>query len=144
MSNTGDSTAPKQAPVPSRRRKPYTPPRLVSYRHVKDIIQGGGGMSSDAAGMPPGGRSKTFCWIAEALYGMEDPRTLLFRGWLLRVYDQRRPGWVFVALYRRFGRAVANPIHQGRLPRRLLRLWFDVLLEKALDDSACAIVAARR
>ncbi len=69
-------------------RKPYRRPHLVSYGHVKDVIQGGGGMMSDAAGTPPGGKSKG-CWIAEVLYGVEDPRTLLLRAWLSAAYKKR-------------------------------------------------------
>ena len=69
---------------PSTPRKPYTSPRLMSYGHVKDIIQGGGGKKSDAAGTPPGGNSKS-CWIAEQLYGVDDPRTWLLRAWLARL-----------------------------------------------------------
>jgi hypothetical protein len=121
-------------------RKPYAPPRLVSYGHVKDVIQGGGGMMSDAAGKPPGGKSKS-CWVAEALYGVEDPRTLLLRAWLTVIYDGRRPGWVLIALYQRFGRAAANLIRRGCLPKGPFRRVFDVLVDKALDERARVIVA---
>jgi hypothetical protein len=127
--------------VRSTPRKPYTPPRLVSYGHVKDVIQGGGGMMSDATGKPPGGRSKG-CWIAEELYGVQDPRTLLLRAWLAVAYDERRPGWVLIAFYQRFGRAAANLIRRGRLPRGLFRRAFDLLVDRALDERARAIVAA--
>jgi hypothetical protein len=127
---------------PSTPRKPYAPPKVVSYGHVKDIIQGGGGMKADA-GPPVGGNSKS-CWIAEALYGVHDPRTLLLRAWLSVAYDERRPGWwLFIALYRRFGRATADLIQRGYLPRQIFQPLFDVLVEKALTESAHAIVAAR-
>ena len=129
--------------TPPTPRKPYSPPRLVAYGHVKDIIQGGGGMGNDSSGIPPGGNSKA-CWIAEALYGVHDPRTLVLRAWLSVAYDERRPGWMFIAVYRRFGRAAANLIQRGYLPRQLFQPLFDTLVEKALDESACAIVAARR
>jgi hypothetical protein len=66
------------------------------------------------------------------LYGVDDPRTLLVRSWVTFIYDERRPGWMFVALYRTFGRATANLISRGILPRRLFRPLFDALLEKAL------------
>lgn len=113
------------APPPSG-RKPYSPPRVVEHGHVKDIVQGGAGMGSDAPD-----HSKV-CWIAEALYGASDPRTQLLRTWLTAVYDERRPGWVFVALYRRFGRSTAALIVWGFLPRRLFQPLFDSLVEKAL------------
>lgn len=118
-------------------RKPYSPPRLVAYGHVKDIVQGGTGMGSDAPD-----HSKV-CWIADVLYGAADPRTHLLRAWLTVIYDERRPGWMFVALYRTFGRSTAVLIKRGLLPRRAFHVLFDMLVEKALADSACAFVAAR-
>src|SRR5882724_10664942 len=97
-----DDKAGGAKPSTPRTRKPYTPPKMVSYGHVKDIIQGGGGKKSDATGTPPGGNSKS-CWIAEQLYGVDDPRTWLLRAWLARVYDERGRGWQFVALYNQYG-----------------------------------------
>jgi hypothetical protein len=127
-------------PSTPRTRKPYTPPRVVSYGHVKDIIQGGGGKKSDAGAAKGAGNSKA-CWIAEALYGVEDPRTLLLRAWLSTVHEERRPGWQFVTLYSRFGQATARLIYQGYLPRGLFRPLFDALVNKALDESAHTILA---
>ncbi len=75
-------------------RKPYTPPRLVSYGHVKDVIQTGGGGMNDGTDT-----SKTMCWVAEALYGASDARTLALRSWLTGIHAARRRGWVFVELY---------------------------------------------
>jgi hypothetical protein len=119
-------------------RKPYSPPRLVSYGHVKDIVQGGDGKGSDAPD-----HSKV-CWIAEALYGETDARTQLLRAWLTVVYDERQPGWMFVALYRTFGRSAAALIVRGILPRQLFQPLFDSLLNKALAACASAVVTARR
>ena len=120
-------------------RKPYTPPRLICYGSVKDIIQGGGGTKGDG-----GGRLTKACWVAEALYGVHDPRTALLRAWVTREYDQRGRWWLFAALYMKCGRAVASAIHRGRLPRRWLRPLFDVMVGKAFDESARAIRAADR
>jgi hypothetical protein len=119
-------------------RKPYSPPRLVLYGHVKDIVQGSNGNGLDTSG----NHSKT-CWIAEVLYGVDDPRTLLLRAWLTCLYDERRPGWMFVALYRRFGRGTARLIAAGVLPRQLFQPLFDTLLEKAVAEAPRAFVAAR-
>ena len=121
-------------------RKPYAPPRLVCYGSVKDLIQGGGGGGLDATS---GAHSKA-CWVAEALYGVCDPRTTLLRAWVTREYDQEGRWWLFAALYMRCGRAVANSIHRGHLPRRWLRPLFDFLVGKAFDESARAIRAAGR
>jgi hypothetical protein len=128
---------------PATARKPYTPPRVVSYGHVKDIVQGGGGKKSDAAGTPPGGRSKG-CWIAEELYGVDDPRTWLLRAWVARVYETRSPGWQFAALYGWAGQPTARLIALGCLPRGAFRALFDALLDRALDATAPVVAAARR
>src|SRR5262245_45426899 len=119
-----------------RQKKPYATPRLRYYGHVKDIIQGANGRMIDASGT----RSKT-CWIAEALYGVDDPRTLVVRAWLATVLAERRPGWRFVELYGRIGRATAALIRRGILPRQLFRPLFDRLVEKAFVHSAHALVA---
>ena len=125
-------------------KKPYATPRVVSYGHVKDIIQGGGGKKSDAAGTPPGGNSRTnTCWIAEQLYGVDDPRTWLLRAWLARVYEERGRGWLFVALYKRYGFATAQAIARGYVPRAPFRLVFDALVERAFDASAVVVTARR-
>jgi len=119
-------------------RKPYSPPRLVAYGHVKDIIQGSTGGGNDGVG----GHSKQ-CWIAEALYGADDARTLLLRARLTVVYDERRFGWRFVVLYRMFGRGMARLISTGVLPAMLFLPLFDTLVEKAMADGRRAFVPAR-
>ena len=43
MSHNDHTNVPAEAS-----KKPYATPQVVSYGHVKDIIQGGGGMMSDA------------------------------------------------------------------------------------------------
>jgi len=129
----------KSGSTPQAARKPYKTPRLVSYGHVKDIVQGTQGPGNDAGG----GHSKQ-CWIAEALYGSDDPRTHLLRAWLSVVYDERRSGWAFVALYRVFGRSTARLISIGVLPRQFFRPLFDALVEKAVADAPRAFAAARR
>jgi hypothetical protein len=130
----------KDVAKPSAERKPYTPPRVISYGHVKDVIQGGLGKKADG----PGVLSKTTCWIAEVLYGVTDPRTLLLRASLTAAYEQRRPGWMCIALYRRFGEATANLIARGYLPRQLFQPLFDRLVENALAEWAIAVAANRR
>ena len=137
-----DDKAGGAKPSTPRKQKPYTPPKMVSYGHVKDIIQGGGGKKSDLAGTPPGGNSKS-CWIAEQLYGVDDPRTWLLRAWLARIYDERGRGWRFVALYNQYGFKTAQAIARGYLPRTPFRIVFDALVERAFDASA-PVVAARR
>jgi hypothetical protein len=108
---------------------------VVSYGHVKDIVQTGGGGMGDGAGT-----SKNTCWVAEAIYGVDDPRTLVLRSWLTAVLSDRRRGWIFVEMYRRYGQTVARMISAGLLPRRMLLPFFNVLAEKAFDASARIII----
>jgi len=119
-------------------RKSYATPRLVTYGHVKDIVQGSPGpMLGDQ-----GNTTKpATCWVAEALYGIDNPRTTLLRAWLTEAYVQRRRWWFLVALYIRFGPATASLISRGRLPRRVLLPLFNFLTEKAFNESADTIKA---
>jgi len=138
MSHSDDKTG----STPQPPAKPYTPPRVVTYGHVKDLVQGnqGGGVDNAGGG---GGHSKQ-CWIAEVVYGPDDPRTHLLRAWLTVVHDERRPGWMFVVLYRVFGRGTARLISSGVLPARFFRPLFDALVDRALADVPRAFVLARR
>jgi len=126
-------------PIPAP-RKPYTKPRLTYYGHVKDIVQGGLGTGNDGGAA---GHSKV-CWIAEALYGVNTPRTLLVRGWLTEAYDQKRRWWFLVSLYRTFGRPVAGLIRRGGVLAQLLIPVFDYLVVKANDDTARVLKQRRR
>lgn len=132
--NVTDNTP---GPKPSARRKPYAPPRLISYGHVKDLVQGSSGKKADSG-------STKACWVAEALYGVENPRTIVLRSWLTAIHTDRRPGWLFVELYRRVGPDVAGLIRAGLLPRWTLLPLFNVLAEKAFDASARMISDERR
>jgi hypothetical protein len=121
-------------------RKPYTKPRLTYYGHVKHIVQGQGGTGNDGG---PSGHSRP-CWIAEVLYGVDAPRTLLLRGWLTDAYD-RRCRWSFlISVYRIAGRTVAGLIRRGRLPSRLFIPLFDYLIVKANHDTARMLKQGRR
>lgn len=118
------------------RKKPYTSPRLISYGHVKDIVQGSTGpMTGD------GSSTTKPCWVAETLYGPNDCRTLVLRDWLSVVYAQRRRGWQLVALYGKYGRAVASAVACGRLPRIVFRALFDRLAQRAFTECARCLAA---
>ena len=114
-------------------RKPYVTPRLIAYGHVRDIVQGGGGTKANDPGT---GRATKPCWVAEALFGVDDARTMLLRSWLTDIYDARRRGWHLVALYVACGSAAARLLRQGWLPRRPLARLFDALTRRAFAESA--------
>ena len=111
-------------------RKPYTSPRLTCYGSFKDLVQGSFGSKSDGA---PGTTKP--CWIAEALYGDDDPRTLILRHFLADVYDQSRFGWPLVAMYARFGRPIAGAVRRSPALARALRPIFDQLLQPACAEA---------
>lgn len=122
-----------------RNKKPYTPPRLISYGHVKDIVQGATGNKADAGTTKQTGP----CRVAEALYGAEDPRTLVLRAWLGEIHTGRGRGWWLVELYRVAGPTVASLVRRWSLPRRTLRPLFDALAGKAFDSRARLIFDER-
>ena len=114
-------------------RKPYATPRLIAYGHVRDIVQGGGGTKANDPGT---GRATKPCWVAEALFGADTARTMLLRGWLTGIHEQKRRGWRLVSLYIRFGPGVADRIRRGWLARRPFVRIFDALTRRAFDESA--------
>ena len=125
--------------APRSARKPYSAPRLISYGHVKDIVQGGGTKASD----PGTGRATKPCWVAEALFGVDAARTMLLRSWLTGIYVERRRGRHLVAVYARYGSAVARLLRRGWLPRRPFVRLFDALTRRAFDESVAAARARR-
>ena len=111
-------------------KKPYSTPRLVTYGDFKRIVQGNAGKKSD--GLP--GHTK-HCWIAEVLYGPNDPRTALLRAWMSTVYMEKRAGWPLVSVYRRFGERLATVLEHNLALRRGLRVLFDHLVVAALGSA---------
>jgi hypothetical protein len=108
-------------------RKSYASPRIVTYGFVKDIVKGNHGELSDQG-------QATFsrqCWIAEAVYGVEAPQTMLVRAWLPEASRQAYRWWLFCALYRLVGRQIAALIRNGYMPSSLFRPGFDGLLARA-------------
>ena len=97
MKTREDTTAHK-VPKP---KKPYSAPRLVKYGDLRQLTRGGHGRFADAGGS---GSNTRICWIAEVLFGADDPRTHLLRMWLVDVYSKTAIGSIVVALYKLFGR----------------------------------------
>jgi hypothetical protein len=103
-------------------RKAYRRPELSFYGDVSQVTRGNASnMSGDA-----GGAATKMCWIAQELYGVAAPRTVLVRAWLNDAYD-RRLGWALVAvpLYRRFGVQLARRLRSSTLLDSVLRPLFD-------------------
>ena len=120
---TREDTAAHKAPKP---KKPYSAPRLVKYGDLRQLTRGGRGRLGD------GLASHTrICWIAEVLYGADDPRTHLLRMWLVDVYSKTAIGSIVVALYKLFGRELSALVRRSFLLRRMLRPVFEAGLVRA-------------
>ena len=113
------------APEP---KKPYSAPRLVKYGDLRQLTRGGRGRAADAGGS---GAHTKFCWIAEVLYGADDPRTHILRIWLMDVYSKTALGSIVVAAYGRFGRQLSTIAARSSLLRGILRPLFEAGVVRA-------------
>jgi hypothetical protein len=62
----------------------------------------------------------TICWVARAVYGVEDGRWLLFRSWLLKT----APAW-FRNLYIQHGEMFASWVDDKPAMKSVLRRFMD-------------------
>jgi hypothetical protein len=111
-------------------KKPYSLPRLVKYGDLRKLTRGNHGFKSDA-GASTASKLGRPCWIAEVLYGPEDPRTHLLRMWLVDVYSKTPVGSMVVAVYRKFGPEAAALAKRSSLLRGILRPVFEAGLVRA-------------
>jgi len=91
-----------------------------------NIGQVGGTGQQQAQGIGGGG-----CWVAREVYGVEDGRWLVFRGWLV----DEAPDW-FRDLYTAHGEAFAAWIHDQPAVRAAVRSLMDLVVEPRLTQAA--------
>lgn len=103
----------------------------ASYDPFTDIID-----PLIAAGGNVGAAQLKNCWIAESIYGVDDPRTLLVRAWLNGPFSETRTGMNVMWLYVAIGRSVAKLVRKYGLLRRIFKPLFDKALAKAQDWDA--------
>jgi len=121
-------------------KKVYSTPRLAYYGDVSCLTRGATGNVSDGAS----GMSRP-CWIAETLYGIDAPRTLLVRSWLTASYQRRDlMGRVVVPLYSRFGVAVADVLRRRPVLQLVFRPLFDAAVRRAHREYAGRAVLTHR
>jgi hypothetical protein len=125
---TRESTPVHKAPEP---KKPYSAPRLVKYGDLRQLTRGSHGFKADNGPGTPTKPGRGPCWIAEVLYGAEDPRTHLLRMWLVDVYSKTTAGSMVVAVYRKFGPEMAALAKRSSLLRGILRPVFEAGLVRA-------------
>lgn len=118
----------KAAPA-QRAKKNYQTPVLEQYGDLDTLTKGGGGAGNDGAGA---GTMSMACWIAEALYGVDDHRTHLLRKWLNTVYSRTLVGAVVMSMYRAFGVRIAGWTRRSAMLRRVLSVPFDAGVATAL------------
>jgi hypothetical protein len=94
------------------------------------------GSLAGAAGSAAGGGAfgKLGCWVAEAIYGVTDPRTHLVRAWLNGPFRETREGAAVMWLYLKIGRQVAWLVRRSEPLRRALKPLFDLALARAVAE----------
>lgn len=97
----------------------------ASWDWAKYILDPALQAAGQGAGAAAGG-----CWIAEAIYGVTDPRTLAARAWLNGEFRQTRIGRIVMAFYLRFGQRIARYVENSKLLRFALKPIFDIAAEK--------------
>jgi hypothetical protein len=86
-----------------------------------------------SAGATVGAAALKNCWIAEAIYGADDPRTHLLRFWLNGPFAKSLTGAAVMAVYRAVGRPVAWMTSRSALVRTALTPLFDAALQRACE-----------
>jgi hypothetical protein len=72
------------------------------------------------------------CWIAEAIYGVNDLRTHLVRAYLNGPFDRTPLGHFVMQLYQRFGQGVARQVRRHRWLKQMFRPLFDRALRSSI------------
>ncbi len=86
--------------------------------------------AGEAAG---GGAFGKICWVAEAIYGVDDMRTHLVRAYLIGPFRETRFGRMVVALYAATGRQIAWLARRSPWLRNALQPLFDRVLRNAMS-----------
>jgi hypothetical protein len=72
------------------------------------------------------------CWIAEAIYGAEDPRTHIVRAYLNGDFRKSWAGALIMWIYLAIGEFVAGFVGRSKTLRFMLRPFFDLALARAV------------
>ena len=116
----------------SSAKRPYESPKLLAYGDLKELTRGNTGPGNDGNGSGLGTKQPSQpCWIAEVLYGVDDPRTHLLRAWLTTMYAHTTVGAAVTGLYGKLGRQVAALAKDKASLRFVLRPLFDAGLRRA-------------
>ncbi len=83
-----------------------------------------GGIGGIAQGIGAAGGLAAFCWVAREVYGIEDPKWLQFRYWMLN----DAPSW-FRNLYIKYGEKIAKFISNKPLVKSIIRKWMNTKIK---------------
>jgi len=100
-------------------------------------------MSAISAAGAAGAGAAQHCWIAMAIYGDTDWRTLLLRSWL---GDEFRRTWLgerIMRLYERYGERIAVYVRRWTWLRWSLRPLFELALARAIRERVVDVDAIR-
>lgn len=106
----------------------------ASYDWATDLLDPVMGAAGGGLGAYWGAQNRGGCWIAEAIYGTEDPRTHLVRAWLNGPFRKTLLGAFVMRIYLRIGLRVAWIARRSDLVKQTLKPLFDCALRRALND----------
>jgi hypothetical protein len=92
----------------------------------------GDAMSMFSFGLPGGHGGGGGCWIAEAIYGINDWRTHLVRAWLNGPFMDSAIGRIIMNLYFRFGQRIAAFVRKYKPVKLIFKPIFNIALQKAI------------
>jgi len=108
------------------------------------IARGQNKGSGKGSGNPTAPGDPSICWIAQALYGDDDPRVNAIRAYLLGPFSQSLHGRMIVELYRRTGQRIAALARRYSFIAAALRPLFDHALTLAEASASGAAFSAER
>jgi hypothetical protein len=83
-----------------------------------------GGIGGIAQGIGAAGGLASFCWVAREVYGIENPKWLQFRYWMLN----DAPSW-FRNLYMKYGERIAKFISNKPRIKSIIRKWMNTKIK---------------
>jgi hypothetical protein len=81
-----------------------------------------GGLGAIGGGLL--GNTSLFCWVAREVYGVDNPKWLQFREWML----EDSPSW-FRSLYIKYGERFAKFISNKPLLKTIIRKWMNTRIK---------------
>lgn len=109
---------------------PFTGGASLAAYGIPGISRASGNNNTTGTGFP-----YPTCWIAETLWGVDDPRTHLVRHWLNTSFVQTKFGSFVMKMYEKYGRKVAAFLRAFPLAKFLFRPFFDRALSKAVAEA---------